>query len=209
MITKHPVGAHEAHRPASHDWPEGHWPHDPPHPSSPQALPQHLGEHETHVDISQLSPSGHWPHDPPHPSSPQAPSRQRGVHRPHVPATHISPAGQIVPQLPQLASSEESSTHLPPQQLALLHDDAHEGDALPVSGLPAESKLAILASPIPSEASSPLAASYVADAEPGRTPPVSDRTLPPQPIRTAAKAVSGVAAYFQPISGMIRHPFIG
>jgi hypothetical protein len=64
--------------------PVGQVPHDPPHPSSPQAFPLHFGTQvATHWPlVLHVSPVGQVPHDPPHPSSPQLLPVQLGVQPP-------------------------------------------------------------------------------------------------------------------------------
>jgi hypothetical protein len=78
--------AAQTHAPAaSHVRPDGHVPHEPPHPSSPHATPVQSGMHDaTHVPLMHVWPAPHVPHDPPQPSPPQVRPPQLGVHAPQT-----------------------------------------------------------------------------------------------------------------------------
>jgi hypothetical protein len=66
---------------------ESHVPHEPPHPSSPQARPVQSAVHvasQVPAIVLQTVPALQTPHDPPQPSFPHARPVQFGAH----PVTH-------------------------------------------------------------------------------------------------------------------------
>jgi hypothetical protein len=187
------LGLQAKHCPASHRPGDAQLPQEPPHPSSPQVLPEQLGEQETHVDTSQASPVGQLPHGPPHPSSPHAPAGQFGVHVLQVPATHLWPWVHASPQVPQLVLSTPSWTHLPLQQLPPLQAGVQELPT-PESKVPAPASPNDVPPPLePCERVPPLDA-----LDPTLAASGSATAFPPQPIAKARTAPRSSLPQFIP-----------
>jgi hypothetical protein len=96
----------------SHMLPVEQLPHEPPQPSSPQALPLQIGVQEHQPLASQVFPVAQLPQEPPHPSGPQTFPVQLGTHLHWPLASQVLPVGQVPQEPPQPSGPHCLPLHL-------------------------------------------------------------------------------------------------